>query len=497
MKKNELSEAVQFVIFGGAGDLSQTKLLPGLYRLFKQELLAEEFKVLCLDQAHSERDEFLDSLAETLAERESEAFKSIVWKRFEEKLDYMQVDFEQDSAYEKLAKRLEEREIEQSGKRIYYLATPPALFSFIAEKLKKYDLNSSRFSGWPRLVIEKPFGYDLETAQEFNESIIAAFPEENIYRIDHYLGREVVQNILTIRFSNILFDPLWNKNYIDNIQIISTHEEGVEQRGEYYNKSGALRDIVQGPLLQLLSLLTMEQPEGNKPADIRAKKIKLLDTLAEAPVSEVVDSLVLGQYTEAQVYNKYTRGYQQEEKVPSDSTAETFAALKLNINNQRWQGVPIYIKTGKRLQENNSKIYIQFKSKDTSDLEGDNGVKPNMLIISFYPREGVFLRFNAWEPEGEAKIIPVIMEYCQEAARDIQDSLEAYEELLVALLEGDQMLFTHWEIVRCSRMFIDKLKEAARKQDLLPDGYPAGSSGPEAAQKLLGQDDRVWLDQRE
>ncbi|MFW6301560.1 MAG: glucose-6-phosphate dehydrogenase [Bacillota bacterium] len=491
-------ERIQMVIFGGTGDLTRTKLIPGLYKLYKRGALPEHISVLGLARSFSNREEYLESLAASLQEENPEIYNQESWAGFKSYLDYMQLDFTEDVGYQKLRHKLKEQEGSQADQHfIYYLATAPNFFPVIAEKLKEYNLSESQDPGWPRLVIEKPFGYSLESAIKFNSRISEVFPEENIYRIDHYLGKEMIQNILVMRFANMFFEPIWNKHYIDNIQIISTETKGIKTRGKYYDKAGALRDMIQSHLLQMLALITMESPADMSTESIRQEKIKLFKTLARSPSpGDIKENLVIGQYKSGTVNNKSVPGYQDEDNIASNSRTETFAALRLKINNLRWGGVPIYLKTGKRLHKKTAKIFVQFKDDFHPDLSQKRDPASNLLIIKIQPEEGVSLQFNAKEPGSQDKITPVFMDFCQQAP-DLQNTPEAYEELLVALFKGEQSLFTHWEGVKKSWLYIDRLRDYLEKYQLKPEKYIPGSSGPVSARKMMVRDGRCWWDEEE
>ncbi len=496
MKSNELIDSLQFVIFGASGDLSQTKLIPSLYKLFKRGRLPEEFFLLGADHHFENRAKFLKNLSETVRKTLPETFETALWEKFAKKLDYLQLDFEDDEGYKELSRKLDNKESSSrsSRQRIYYLATAPGFFPLIAEKLDNFSLTGASVAGWPRLVIEKPFGYDLESAVEFNRKISRIFSEDNIYRIDHYLGKEMIQNILTMRFANMIFEPIWNKNYIDNIQIISTEEQGIKSRGKYYDRSGALRDMIQSHLLQMLALIAMESPANMATESILQEKIKLLKSLAETPLPDLENNLVLGQYSRLDGPEKYIPGYQEEENIKSDSSTETFAAVKININNLRWRGVPIYLKTGKRLEKKNTKIFVQFKSDFHPSFLDNNEPEANLLIIKVQPQEGVSLQFNAKKPGSQDEIVPVFMDFCNKAPRDLQSTPEAYEELLAGLIRGDQSLFTHWMEVKNSWLFIDQLREFINTREIKPEKYLPGSRGPEGMKRLVSQDQRRWWD---
>lgn len=498
METKKLPEMVQMVIFGGTGDLSRTKLIPGLYKLYKRGSLPEEFSVLGLARSFSNQEEYIKSLEASIQEDSPEIYEQTSWNQFKGYIEYLQMDFTEDRGYEQLRHQLNQEKGDQAGQHcIYYFATAPDFFPVITEKLQAHNLSDSKEEGWPRLVIEKPFGYNLESARKFNSQICQVFPEENVYRIDHYLGKEMIQNILIMRFANMFFEPIWNKHYIDNIQIISTEKKGIKNRGKYYDKAGALRDMVQSHLLQMLALITMEPPADMSTESIRQEKIKLLKTLAQnSTLDNIQQNLIIGQYQSGKVNQRLVPGYQEEADIDNNSRTETFAAVKLKINNLRWGGVPIYLKTGKRLQKKSAKIYIQFKADFHPALSKEKDPESNLLIIKIQPEEGVSLQFNAKEPGSQEKITPVFMDFCQQAP-DLQNTPEAYEELLVALFKGDQSLFTHWQGVQNSWLYIDKLRNYLEDKQLEPEKYPPGSTGPAASQELVARDGLRWWDKEE
>ena len=498
MNNKTMPERIQLVIFGGTGDLSRTKLIPALYKLFKRSSLPDQFSILGLAHSITDRKTYLQCIEDSLKKENLEIYDKESWNKFKEYLDYLQMDFTEDIGYNKLYHHLNNQESNQASQHcIYYLATAPEFFPLITENLKEHRLSKSNESGWPRLVIEKPFGYSLKSAQDFNSQICRAFPEENVYRIDHYLGKEMIQNILIMRFANIFFEPIWNKHYIDNIQIVSTETSGIKTRGKYYDKAGALRDMVQSHLLQMLALITMESPADMSTESIRQEKIKLLKTLAQTSTSDnLQENLVIGQYKSGTVDGNSFPGYQDEKNIASDSRTETFAAVKLMINNLRWRGVPIYLKTGKRLHKKNAKIYIKFKTDFHPGFSQDKDPDANLLIIKIQPEEGVSMQFNAKKPGSQDKITPVYMDFCQQAP-DLQNTPEAYEELMIALFKGDQSLFTHWDGVKNSWIYIDKLRDYLEKNQLKPEKYNPGSNGPAFSKEMMEKDGRRWWDEEE
>ena len=338
------------------------------------------------------------------------------------------------------------------------------------------------------MVIEKPFGEDLKTAEYLNEKINAVFPEKDIYRIDHYLGKEMLQNIIILRFANAIFEPIWNKNYIDNIQITSSEEIGVGARGGYYEHSGALRDMIQNHLLQLLSLTVMEPPRSLSERDIRIEKLKVLRSL-----NDRLDSIetVRGQYSAGKVRGKDIPAYREQEKVDPNSMVETFVATKMYLNTGRWQGVPIYIRTGKALKEKTTEVVIEFKETPYSHYFPSQTLKPNLLVIKIQPEEGMVVRFCAKNPGALNQVVPVGMDFCQNCQTGV-NSPEAYERLLFDVMRGDATLFTRWEEVEASWIFADRIKSEWDKETPSFPNYAPGSWGPKEAEELLAKDGKRW-----
>ncbi|MEN8905527.1 MAG: glucose-6-phosphate dehydrogenase, partial [Clostridiales bacterium] len=357
MIKNRLDKIVDntciFVIFGGTGDLTKRKLIPAIYSLKKEKLLPENFYVLSIGRREKSLDQYRSELKNSTKEFSRYDFDENIWEELSKRIEYFKFDFiDNNDGYIQLENRLEiiEREFSTSGNRLYYLAVAPRFFSEIISKLGKYNkIGTGDF--WNRVMVEKPFGSDLRSARILNEKITKVVPEKDIYRIDHYLGKEMFQNIFTVRFSNSIFEPLWNNMYIDNVQITSYESLGVENRGSYFEGSGILKDMIQNHLLQLISMIAMEPPVDFSDESIRSEKVKLLKSIYEYSEDEIEENIVRGQYGEGVINNKKVIGYRNEDRVAENSNIETFMALKLKINNFRWYGVPFYIRTGKRMNE--------------------------------------------------------------------------------------------------------------------------------------------------
>lgn len=472
------------VIFGGTGDLTYRKLMPALYNLKYEGMLPGSFLVVSVGRRDKTDEEYRNEVFESIKKYSRLKINFDVWNKLRERIYYKKFDFTDDSGYINLNIFLKNMDIKYNtnGNRIYYLAVPPEYFSVIVEKIRIHCLTENSYS-WKRVVIEKPFGRDLESAQYLNKKITDLFTEKNTYRIDHYLGKEMLQNIMVIRFANVFFEPVWNNKYIDNIQISSSETIGVENRGGYYEKAGALRDMVQNHMLQLLTLTAMEPPINLNTESVRDEKVKVLKSLEIFTPEIVRKNVVRGQYV----------GYRQEDRVSPVSNTETFIALKVHIENFRWAGVPFYIRTGKKMPEKSTAIIIQFKPLPGILYFKEYGnLNPDLLVIKIQPEEGVHLQFNAKIPgTGDVVIEPVQMDFCQNCEIG-SNSPEAYERLIYDVMRGDSTLFTRWDEVEYSWKFIDKIAEVWKNE--IPDfpNYDPGTWGPKEADELLIRDSRRW-----
>lgn len=448
------------VIFGGTGDLAHRKLLPAIYNLHYEKKLPYKFAVVAIGRRDKTNDEYREEILESLKKFSRFDLDQAVWKSIKDRIYYKTMDFLQGENYKALNEDL--REIDgvynTEGNRMYYLAVAPEHFEIIADNLNSHCMKEND-SNWNRVVIEKPFGRDLNSARFLNDKIVKVFKEENTYRIDHYLGKEMLQNIMVIRFANMLFEPLWNNKYIDHIQISSSETVGVGSRGGYYEKSGALRDMVQSHMLQLLSLIAMEPPNDLETKSIRDEKVKVLKALGKSNIEDIGEHVVRGQYGKSEIDLERISAYRDEEKVSASSDTETFISLKVNIENFRWAGVPFYIRTGKRMKKKSTEIVIQFKSLHNILYFKEKELLPNVLVIRVQPTEGVFFQFNAKEPGTQNNIIPVNMDFCQNCQIGI-NSPEAYERLLSDVIRGDATLFARWDEVEYSWRYVDQIFEA-------------------------------------
>jgi glucose-6-phosphate 1-dehydrogenase len=482
------------VIFGATGDLSGRKLLPALYNLAKQRLLPAGFAVVgaAIDDHNDES--FRAHAAEKIKEfSRTQPIDAAVLEAFLAGTYYERVDFSKLDDFKVLHRRLEELDHSRQteGNRIFYCATPPPTYETITEQISAAGMASGAASH--RIVVEKPFGSDLKSARELTRILQRVFHEDSVYRIDHYLGKETVQNILAFRFANSIFEPVWNSNLVDSVQITVAEEIGVELRGAYYDRAGTLRDIVQNHALQLLALVAMEPPLAFEANAVRDEKVKVLRSIRPIADEDVAHSTVRAQYTKGWVLGEQVAGYREEKNVAQGSLTETFTALKLSIDNWRWAGVPFYIRAGKRLPKRVTEIRILFKRPPhlTFGRKATQELDPNGITLRIQPEEGITLRFGAKVPSAGLKIRSVTMDF-QYMTSFLVETPEAYERLLLDCMIGDPTLFTRADEVETAWSLIDPI-EAAWRDGRPPLGvYPAGTWGPSASAKLLEADDREW-----
>ncbi|MBU9722039.1 MULTISPECIES: glucose-6-phosphate dehydrogenase [Bacillaceae] len=479
------------VIFGATGDLAKRKLFPSLFNLYKKGNISEDFAVVGV----ARREWTNEILREKVCESIANVAESTDQERaqFATHFHYLPFDVTGKESYKQLNELLTDLETEFKipGNRIFYMAMAPEFFGTIASNLKTEGVTET--NGWTRLVIEKPFGHNLESAKQLNSEIREAFNEGDIYRIDHYLGKEMVQNIEVIRFANALFEPLWNNRYISNIQITSSEHLGVEDRGGYYEKSGALRDMVQNHMLQMVSLLAMDPPIRLTTDEIRSEKIKVLRALRTIDEREVNQFFVRGQYGPGIVKETEVPGYRSENNVNPNSRTETFVAGKLMIDNHRWAGVPFYIRTGKRMKLKSTKIVVQFKELPMNLYFDKNKdyLRPNLLIIHIQPDEGISLILNGKKVGPTGETTPVKLDYSNDGV-DAGNTPEAYERLLYDCMLGDAANFTHWDEVDLSWTYVDKISKAWELSDKSIPLYPSGTMGPIESEELLIKDGFKW-----
>jgi glucose-6-phosphate 1-dehydrogenase len=476
------------VIFGGTGDLAHRKLLPAFYNLAHEGALPERFNLIAVARSEHAHEEYRQQARESIAKYSRRPPDEQVLNKLLERVRYVPGTFDDDSIYERLDGELREFD-EEAGivfNRVFYLATAPAFFPVVIGKLGAHGLNR-RDDAEVRVVIEKPFGTRLAEALELTRFGHSVLDESQIFRIDHYLGKETVQNMLAFRFANGMFEPIWNRNYIDSVQITAAEDLGIGTRAGYYDKAGALRDLVQNHMLQLLTLLCMEPPVTFSADDVRDEKVKVLHAIKPVEPHHAVRA----QYTAGMAEGKEVPGYVEEEGVPPDSRTETYAALRVEVDNWRWAGVPIYLRTGKRLARKVTEIAVALQPVPhlAFEAEGSIGVQPNQLVMTMQPNEGVSLSLGAKIPGTRMRIRPVNMEFLYGTAF-LSQSPEAYERLIMDAMRGDATLFTRDDEVEGQWRVIDPILERWDSDGEPLPTYPAGSAGPEAANTLLEPGDR-------
>jgi glucose-6-phosphate 1-dehydrogenase len=482
------------VIFGATGDLSGRKLLPAVYNLAKQRLLPAGFAVMGAAIDDMSDDEYRKRAADLITKfSRTQPVDPTVLHSFLDSVFYTKVDFGNLEDFKALQRKIEELDASRhiAGNRVFYCATPPQTYETVVEQLKAAGMNTG--PGFRRIVVEKPFGSDLKSARELNQIVQRVFHEDSVFRIDHYLGKETVQNILAFRFANAIFEPIWNSNLIDSVQITAAEEIGVEMRGAYYDKAGTLRDIVQNHALQLLALVAMEPPVAFEANAVRDEKVKVLRAIRPILDAEVAAATVRGQYTEGWVLGEHVEAYREEHAVGPGSLTETFAALRLFVDNWRWAGVPFYIRAGKRLPKRVTEIRVLFKRPPhlTFGREATQELDPNAITLRIQPEEGISLRFGAKVPSAGIRLRSVSMDF-QYLTSFLVEVPEAYERLLLDCMIGDPTLFTRADEVETAWKLIDPI-EAAWRDDRPPLAmYAAGTWGPDEAVKLLQADGREW-----
>ena len=483
-------------IFGGSGDLTWRKLIPALYNLYLDGWLNEKFSIICLGRSEMKDGEFLKKLKEGV-DKFSRSGKSVTekWDKFSRYIIYKTGDLTNTTTYNTIKKDVFafEKEANQSVNKIYYMAVNPQFFEGIADGLKQAGLNED--CDHARLVIEKPFGTDLETAKALNEKLLTIFSEAQLYRIDHYLGKETVQNILAFRFANAMFEPLWNRNYIANIQITVSEKIGVEDRGAYYEHSGALRDMVQNHVMQLLCLIAMEPPVSFDADEIRNRKADVLHAIRKIKREEVHEFASRGQYASGWQEGEQVKGYRQEKNVDANSSTETFAAIKFFIDNWRWSNVPFYVRSGKRMQQSSSVITVQFKPVPHQSFpeEAIENWQPNRMIINIQPDMGIRIRFQAKKPGLKMQLNPVDMlfNYNDTYSSGIP---EGYETLLLDVINGDATLFMRADQVEAAWQVITPILEMWKNNPSVNfPNYSAGTNGPETSEALIAKDGNNWI----
>ena len=492
----EKPNGTNLVIFGAAGDLTWRKLMPAIYNLYLDKWLSEHFCVIGLDMKKMDDAEFRKRIREGI-DKFSRRGKTEdkTWNAFASHLSFKTMGFDESAAYAKLSEELSEQDAAwgEKSQKVFYFAVPPFVDEGIANQLGEAGINGDR--AYSRIIVEKPFGHDLASARALNNKLRTIFDESQIYRIDHYLGKETVQNLLVFRFANAIFEPLWNRRYIDHVQITVSEQLGVGHRGGYYDHAGAMRDMIQNHLLQLLCLIAMEPQVSFAADEIRNKKVDVLRAIRLYHPGEVQRVAVRGQYGAGWMEGEHVKGYREEPGVATDSTTETFAALKMFVDNWRWQDVPFYLRTGKRLPMTVSEVAIQFRPVPHKSFpdEALPALQPNRLIVRIQPNEGISLRFQAKQPGLRLRISPVDMDfsYC-ETFKGAPP--EAYESLLLDAMRGDSTLFMRADQAEIAWTVIAPILEVWENVNPIDfPNYQAGTWGPEDAEVLIAQDQRTWF----
>jgi glucose-6-phosphate 1-dehydrogenase len=492
----EANESCTVVLFGASGDLAKRKVIPAFYDLATHNSMGERYAILGF--ARTPMDD------ETFRKHSGEAAKTISevgpidaqkWQEFASHLYYTSGDYANPEDYTKLAKRLEQIESENNspGNRLFYLSTPPEVYPLIVNQLGKAGLARPKSpNNWTRIIIEKPFGRDLASARELNRIVLCVFEEDQVYRIDHYLGKDTVQNLLVLRFSNGIYEPLWNRNYVDHVQITAAETLGVERRGGFYETTGALRDMIQSHVLQITSLIAVEPPARFDATAVRNEKLKVLQSTRPFDLRAVAGCVVRGQYSAGIIDGKRVPGYREEPGVNANSRTETFVAMRLFIDNWRWAGVPFYLRTGKRLAKRTTEVVIQFKRAPHMMFQ-ERDVEANRLVLNIQPDEGISLSFGAKKPGTEMNIGNVRMDFkYRDAFGDGQRS--AYATLLNDCVRGDATLFDRADTVEAAWALVDPILDvwSATRTGTIPQ-YPAGTWGPRESDLLLERESRMWF----
>lgn len=487
-----IPEPCALVIFGATGDLAQKKLIPGIYDLANRELLPPGFALLGFARRDWDHGDFAKVAREAAEQHARTPWREEVWARLASGLRFVPGSFEDDAAFDQLAQTLEDLRSSHGigGNAAFYLSIPPAAFPVVLKQLARTGMaDNDHADGWRRVVVEKPFGYDLASAKELNDLVDDVFTPADVFRIDHYLGKETVQNILALRFANTLFEPVWNNRYVDSVQITMAEDVGIGTRAGFYDAAGAARDVLQNHMLQLLALVAMEEPTSFGAEEIRAEKLKVLRAISLP--GDIATGTVRGQYQQGWVCGSRVPGYRDEPGVPAGSTTETFVAVRLGIQNRRWAEVPFYLRTGKRLPRRVTELAVLFKVAphlpfERADVEM---LGQNQLVIRVQPDEGVVLKFGSKVPGSAMEVRDITMDFLYGEAFT-EASPAAYERLVLDVLLGDSTLFPHADEVEQSWRVVDPLEAAWSGTEPAP--YRAGEWGPRAAFELLQRDGRAW-----
>ncbi len=492
----KIADPCVMVIFGASGDLTRRKLIPALYNLAKAQLLSREFAVVGISRSPMSSEDYRKRVSEDMKKFATADVDPDLWEWFERRIFYMSGNFDEKETYGRIKEQLTkiDQDLSTQGNYFYYLATTPDAFGPIVESLAEAGLMHQEGGHWRRVIIEKPFGHDVESARALNQQLLKVADEKQIYRIDHYLGKETVQNILAFRFANGIFEPIWNRRYIDHIQISVAETVGVEKRGGYYDTAGALRDMVPNHIMQLITLTAMEPPVSFRADAVRDEQSKILHAIQPLSAEDVLTRTVRGQYGEGVSDGQRVPAYRAESGVPPDSKTETFVAMKLAIDNWRWADVPFYLRTGKHMPMRNTHIVIQFRRAPFvlfRDTPVEN-LMPNQLVLHIQPEEGISLRFAAKSPGAQMRLGTVDMNFEYADYFGVQSST-GYERLLHDCMIGDQTLFQRADMVEAGWCVVSPVLDVWRA---LPPrnfpNYPAGTWGPKDADELLERDGRRW-----
>ena len=482
---SQAADPCVLVIFGASGDLTHRKLIPSLYNLAQEHHLPDAFAVIGVAKPQIEIGAYRAQMRETTTEVEGEPLEPEKWQRIEDRLYYIAGEFHDAATYAQLAQTLQDVCARHAiGPNVlFYLAVPPALFGTVASHLAEAGLTRES-EGWRRLVVEKPFGYDLATARELNRELAKGLTESQIYRIDHYLGKETVQNILAFRFANGIFEPIWNRTYVDHVQMTVAEEEGIGSRGGYYDRAGALRDMVQNHMFQVLTLVLMEPPISFRADDVRDEKVKVLNAVPPLTAHDIRRHVVRAQY----------RGYTAEPRVSPDSRTETFVAMRLFVDNWRWAGVPFYLRTGKKLEKRTTLVVVRFRRAPFALFRDTpvESLEPNTLVIRIQPDEGISLSFHAKQPGPTEQLGMVTMDFSYAEYFHVEPST-GYETLLFDAMVGDQTLFHRMDMVQAGWRIVEPVLAAwdRDRRSTIPL-YAPGTWGPSESDLLVDRDDRQW-----